>query len=66
MARRFRAETKSSLAKAWLTIALRCTAKIRIAAPEDAKLSGDIMLASLEALGHPEGNYRFLKAGGRA
>ncbi len=66
VARRFRTETKSSLAKAWLTIALRLHGENPDPAPEDAKLSGDIMLAALEALGHPAGNYRLLKAGERA
>jgi len=63
---KFRVETKSSLAKAWLTIALRIHGEKPEATPEDAKVSGDIMLAALEALGHPDGNYRLLQAGERA
>jgi Prenyltransferase and squalene oxidase repeat len=66
LAQQFRAETKSSLAKAWLQIALRCHGK-NVAAPEESPFaSHDVMLASLEALGHPEGNYKLFHAGGRA
>ena len=64
LAVRFRAETKSSLGKAWLQIALRCQGR-NIAAPDGPRQSNDIMLASLEALGHPEGNYKLFCAGGR-
>jgi len=67
LAQRFRAETKSSLGRAWLQIALRCHGR-DVAAPAGASNvpSSDIMLAALEALGHPEGNYKLLRAGGRA
>jgi hypothetical protein len=66
LAQQFRSETKSSLAKAWLQIALRCHGK-NVAAPEESAFaSRDVMLASLEALGHPEGNYKLFRAGGRA
>jgi hypothetical protein len=65
-ARKFRAETKSSLAKAWLSIALRVHGENPDRAPEDTKVSGDIMLAALEALGHTDGNYRLFEAGERA
>ncbi len=69
LAQHFRAETKSSLGKAWLQIALRCHGK-DAAAPAEGALgstmtSSDVMLASLEALGHPEGNYKLFCAGGR-
>lgn len=65
LAQQFRAETKSSLAKAWLQIALRCHAK-DVAPPQESPFaSRDVMLASLEALGHPEGNYKLFCAGGR-
>lgn len=65
VAQRFRAETKSSLGKAWLQIALRCHGK-NIAPPaESAFASHDVMLASLEALGHPDGNYKLFCEGGR-
>jgi hypothetical protein len=66
VARRYREETKSSLAKAWLTIALRCHGE-NLDPPVDAgKVSSDVMLTALEALGHPDGNYRLLRTGGRA
>ena len=65
-ARRFREETKSSLAKAWLTIALRCHGQNVSAPAGDGKVSGDIMLAALEALGHPDGNFPLFGTGGHA
>jgi hypothetical protein len=66
LAQQFRSETKSSLGKAWLQIALRCHGK-NVASPEESAFaSRDVMLASLEALGHPEGNYKLFRAGGRA
>ena len=65
-AHRFRAETRSSLAKAWLAIALRLHGQNPETPREDAWLSSDIMLAGLEALAHPDGNYRLLATGGRA
>jgi hypothetical protein len=63
VARRFRAETKSSLAKAWLEIALRCHGRAVEAPGETAWASSDVMLAAVQALGHPEGNYRLFSAG---
>ncbi|MGP0075462.1 MAG: prenyltransferase/squalene oxidase repeat-containing protein [Bryobacteraceae bacterium] len=66
LANRFRAETKSSLGKAWLQIALRIHGKDVAAPAENVWTSRDVMLASLEALGHPEGNYRLFREGGRA
>ena len=61
-ARRFRAETKSSLAKAWLQIALRCHGQ-QVDTPAEAQWgSSDVMLAAVQALGHPEGNYRLFCA----
>jgi hypothetical protein len=66
VAERFHAETQSSLGRAWLQIALRCHGR-RVAAPaESAWAARDVMLASLEALGHPEGNYQLFCAGERA
>jgi hypothetical protein len=66
LARRFRADTKSSLGKAWLQIALRVHGK-DAAPPEGAAWTGgDVMLAALEALGHPQGNYKLFCAGGRS
>lgn len=64
VARQFRAETKSSLAKAWLQIALRCHGQQVETPAEKAWGSSDIMLAAVQALGHPEGNYRLFGAGG--
>jgi hypothetical protein len=66
VALRFREETKSSLAKAWLQIALRCHGRDLAAPAESAFTSSDIMLGAVQALGHPEGNYRLFLAGGRA
>jgi hypothetical protein len=68
VAQRFREETKSSLAKAWLTIALRCHGRDPKPPLADARGSetSDIMLSALEALGHPDGNYGLLRTGGRA
>jgi hypothetical protein len=66
LAKRFHAETKSSLGRAWLQIALRCHGK-DVAAPQESTFtSHDVLLASLEALGHPEGNYKLFRAGARA
>lgn len=66
VARRFRAETKSSLAKAWLAVALRLHGENLQAPAEESKVSADIMLAALEALAHPEGNHGLLATAGRA
>jgi Prenyltransferase and squalene oxidase repeat len=66
VARRFRTETKSSLAKAWLQLALRCHSQPLEAPAEDAWGSNDVMLAGVQALGHPEGNYRLFLPGGHA
>jgi hypothetical protein len=64
LAVRFRAETRSSLARSWLVIALRCHGEDPMPAGQDASASTDIMLTALEALGHPEGNYGLLRTGG--
>jgi hypothetical protein len=64
VAKRFHSETKSSLGRAWLQIALRCHGKDVTAPQESAFTARDILLASLEALGHPEGNYKLFRAGG--
>jgi hypothetical protein len=63
--RRFHGETKSSLAKAWLTLALRVHGQ-PLETPAGSACSRDIMLAAVEGLGHPQGNYRLLTAGGSA
>jgi Prenyltransferase and squalene oxidase repeat len=65
VARRFRAETKSSLAKAWLQIALRCHGQPLETPAEIPWTSSDIMLGAVQALGHPEGNYRLFGAPGQ-
>lgn len=59
LGQKFHTETKSSLGRAWLQIALRCHG-IQLAAPSESEwTSRDVMLAALEALGHPDGNYPF-------
>jgi hypothetical protein len=63
LAARFRAQTRSSLARAWLVIALRCHGIDEQRAGAEASTSNDVMLTALEALGHPEGNYRLLRTG---
>jgi hypothetical protein len=64
IARGLRSATKSSLAKAWLAIAMRLYDE-RLEAPNEPAKPRDVMLAALEALGHPAGNYRLLKPGAR-
>jgi hypothetical protein len=66
LAVRFRAETRSSLARAWLVIALRCHGGDPMPAGQNAGASTDVMLTALEALGHPEGNYALLRTGASA
>ena len=66
LAVRYRAETRSSLARAWLVIALRCHGGDPQPAGPDASASTDIMLTALEALGHPEGNHTLLGTGAAA
>lgn len=67
VARRFRTETQSSLAKAWLQIALRCHGQALEppveSATENSLRANDVMLAAVQALGHPHGNYRLFLAG---
>jgi hypothetical protein len=63
LARRLRGETKSSLAKAWLGIALRCQGE-NLETPAAAPVSNDVMLTALEALGHPTGNFVLLRTTG--
>jgi hypothetical protein len=65
-ARRFRQETKSSLAKAWLTIALRCHGDNVDAPANETKAFNDVMLTAIEALGHPDGNHQLFRTGGIA
>lgn len=65
-AEKSREETKSSLGKAWLQIALRGHGRNPAPPVETARPSNDIMLAALEALGHPDGNFKLFGAGGHA
>lgn len=66
LAQKLTSDTKSSLARAWLAIALRIHGRT-VDLPQDrSRTSEDIMLAALEALGHPAGNFRLLAAGGLA
>lgn len=53
--------TKSSLARAWLAIALRTYGRQPSAPAEDLSSSKDILLTALQALGHPDGNYHLLQ-----
>jgi hypothetical protein len=60
-------QTRSRLARAWLSIALRNLGE-ETPAP-DGEPDDDILLAALEAMAHPEGNraaFRVPGAGGRA
>lgn len=65
VARRYRKETKSSLARAWLTIALRLHGDELETPPDEAVGSKDVMLAAIQALGHRDGNYALLRTEGR-
>jgi prenyltransferase/squalene oxidase-like repeat protein len=62
-AAKLRAETKSSLAKAWLGIALRNFGRLVPAPDNPLPPSGDIMLSALEAVNHPDGNFRLFHTG---
>ncbi|HLJ47402.1 MAG TPA: prenyltransferase/squalene oxidase repeat-containing protein [Bryobacteraceae bacterium] len=54
---------KSPLAHAWLTIALRTWGDALPAPDEAEEPPKDIMLTALQALAHPNGNFRLLKTG---
>jgi hypothetical protein len=66
VARRFQSDTRSSLAQAWLAIALRNLGQNLPAPADETCQRRDVMLAALEALGHPSGNHALLRAGGPA
>jgi len=66
LAARYRAETRSSLARAWLVIALRCHGGDPQPAGPDVSTSTDVMLTALEALGDPHGNHALLGTGASA
>ena len=63
LAKRWLPETPSSLARAWITIALRLhgAAVPEALTPLTGQGSPDLMVVALEALGAADGNYRFLK-----
>ena len=63
LAKRWLSETPSSLARAWITIALRLHGVTVPDTTSPSKGSGspDLMVVALEALGSPDGNYGFLK-----
>lgn len=63
LASRYRVQTRSSLARAWLVIALRCHGGDPEPAGEDTSTSTDVMLSALETLGHPKGNFGLLRTG---
>lgn len=66
VAHRYRSQTKASLAKAWLAIALQCYGRPVDAPAEQPRTSNDILLAALESLAHPAGNHAFFRTGGLA
>ncbi len=55
-------ESKSSLATAWLTIALHCYG-VRVPPGPNRSAPTDVLLCALQAIGHPSGNFRFLGPG---
>ena len=63
LAKRWLPETPSTLARAWITIALRLhgAAIPEALTPLTGRGSPDLMVVALEALGSAGGNYRFLK-----
>jgi hypothetical protein len=64
-AREYLKDCKSSLAKAWLTIALRCYGE-PVPPPVDGPVPNDILLCALQAMAAPSGNHRLLTPGGAA
>jgi len=62
LAGRMLRETSSPMARAWLTIAMRVNGIF--VEPHDTKVTPDVLVAALEALGAPEGNYSLLKVTG--
>ena len=63
LARGWLRDTPSSLARAWITIALRLhgAAIPEVLTPLPGPGSPDLMIVALEALGAADGNYRLLK-----
>ena len=66
VARRFQSDARSSLAQAWLSIALRNFGENLPTPPDEPWQKRDVMLAALAVLGHPSGNFALLRAGGAA
>jgi hypothetical protein len=52
-------ETASPMARAWLTVAMRVNGIF--VETQDAKVTPDVLITALEALGAPEGNHSLLK-----
>ena len=63
LARRYYQETKSPLARAWLAIALRAWGDAPEIDRDQRMRDGDIMLAALQALAHPDGNHSVFRTG---
>lgn len=61
LATRMARETQSSMARAWLAVALRLHGIEPPANP--ASVKADVLITAIEALGAPEGNYLLLKTG---
>lgn len=59
-ARSYLAGCKSSLARAWLTIALRCYGQ-ELEPASGSIPHTDVLLCALESLAHPSGNWRLLQ-----
>lgn len=64
LGKRLLSETRSPLARAWLSIALRVNGA-QIDAPS-GDVSSDILITALEALGAPEGNHKLLQTAAAA
>lgn len=64
LASRMARETPSPMAAGWLNIAMRVHGVE--APPPTGNVSPDVLITAIEALGAPDGNYTFLKAGGVA
>jgi len=65
VARRLHQNTRSPLSKAWLAVALRNYGE-NLPPPDNTAPLNDIALTAIEALGHPEGNFRLLGTGARS
>lgn len=63
LARKYWTVPKWPLAHAWLSIALRVWGETVPAPDEEAPTTDDVLLTALEAIGHPDGNFRLLQVG---